>query len=301
MLSGLACWGLALVLLVVCLLQLFGSPQFAEAGGKLTHPMFRLKRNWARLPAIRFCIKSSDELAVVFFVIQTLLKSPPHRLIMTGFLGVGLGLSLATLWTAESLSASEEVGQGLAAIPQLLTFFLVVGMRVTFVDPAEPGASWLFKMNCHSRAGTYLAGVKKLMILLALVPLMMLLPMFMSLCGVVIGILKLGFSLLLVIALVEIVLFRFDRIPFTSKYLPGSSNLKLWWAFYLIGFWIYAYSTASLEKWLLSVTSRAVFLEVVASLLLVLWIFFRRARLDTGVALTFEPEDKDRLLILEAS
>jgi hypothetical protein len=64
-------------------------------------------------------------------------------------------------------------------------------------------------------------------------------------------ILHLSFSLILSLILLEVLLFRFQKIPFTCSYLPGKANIKLFWVLYLFSFTTYAYSMTSLESWML--------------------------------------------------
>ena len=136
------------------------------------------------------------------------------------------------------------------------------------------------------------------MIAAAMVPLLLLLPVYIYSWGWVIGFLQFGFSLLLAAVVIEVVLFRFHRIPFTSTYLPGSSNLKLWWAFYIFCFSTYAFSSSILEEWLLIEPSRALVFEILVGSLLLLWIWFRRTRIDPHVSIEFEPSDPEELLVL---
>jgi hypothetical protein len=57
-----------------------------------------------------------------------------------------------------------------------------------------------------------------------------------------------AWSTLLSLVLIQVLVFRLDKIPFTCTYLPGKANLKMWWWLYLFGFTTYAYTMAELER-----------------------------------------------------
>jgi len=108
------------------------------------------------------------------------------------------------------------------------------------------------------------------MLLLALAPLFILLvPLYLSVSDWPQVLLHLAYCAMLALMLVEILMFRFPKIPFTCSYLPGKANLRLYWAPYLFACLVYLSTAISLETWLLRQPDRFVaFFLVVAGVLL---------------------------------
>ena len=52
---------------------------------------------------------------------------------------------------------------------------------------------------------------------------------------------------LLGLLLVELLLIRLDKLPFTCSYYPGASKTRTLWPFYLIAFINYCYTSTALE------------------------------------------------------
>jgi hypothetical protein len=219
-------------------------------------------------------VRGGVERATFFFVIKTTLRSHKHRLYLGAYGAVGLALSgLTTLLSARWLHAasSEQIESVLLPVPLILSFFLLVGLRYIFTVPAELGAKWIFQLEAGYEPWQYLSGVCKAMLLLALAPLFIFLaPLYLIVSGWPQMLLHLAYCLMLALMLVEMLMFRFPKIPFTCSYLPGKANLRLYWAPYLFACLVYVSTVISLESWLLQQPDRflAFFLVTGGALLL---------------------------------
>lgn len=103
------------------------------------------------------------------------------------------------------------------------------------------------------------------MVWLGIVPLFGLLaPFYLLLWNWRQVLLHFSFGLILSLILVDVLLFRFQKIPFTCAYLPGKANLKLLWPAYMLAFTTYAYTLTTLESWMLREPVRfAVFFAII--------------------------------------
>jgi hypothetical protein len=79
--------------------------------------------------------------------------------------------------------------------------------------------------------------------------------------------------------LMEALLFRLDKIPFTCTYLPGAANLKLMLIPYMLAFTIYAYTLTTVERGLLKAPALFSAFIVVGALVLLVAAWHRRRRL----------------------
>jgi len=102
--------------------------------------------------------------------------------------------------------------------------------------------------------------------------------------------LHLAYCTTVALMLVEVLMLRFPKIPFTCSYLPGKANLRLYWAIYLLAFLMYASSAISLEAWMLQHLDRFLVFFVLAFGLLLLCRTQWRRRIHPGFEFVFHEE-----------
>ena len=125
-------------------------------------------------------------------------------------------------------------------------------------------------------------------------------PFYAALWGVEASFLHLSFVFTLAGILAEILLFRFQKVPFTCSYLPGKANLKLYWFPYVASFLIYAYGMASIERIMLEYPARF-FIFYTAALGVLCYLKLRRRQLppsERAVIFEEKPEPAVRGLNL---
>lgn len=173
-------------------------------------------------------------LAVFAFITKMLGRSRQHRLFLTAFTALSLALisqGFANLaldgGRFRSISASTEgVRELVIAIPLGFSFFLLVGLRYLFRLPVELRANWLFRTAEPGHAPALLMGVERFLWAWGALPVAVLtLPIEVSMLGVRTGFEAAIACLLISFLLVEVLLFTFEKIPFTSSYLPGRCPL----------------------------------------------------------------------------
>ena len=96
-------------------------------------------------------------------------------------------------------------------------------------------------------------------------------------------------------ALVEILLMKLVKIPFTCTYYPGTSRSGTFWPLYLTAFITYAYSTAAFELLLIERPSRLVSFVLVSLAVVAGLTELRRRRLAGLQGFRFEEEDPDTM------
>ncbi len=209
------------------------------------------------VPALshRLLLRNPRERATFCFIAKTLVRSQMHRTYFGAYFGAGLAFVLMGLMTAYSrygFQAAYQVRPELLSIPLVLGFFVLLGFRVVFSLPAHLAANRLFRLTDGNSLSDSLSGVRKAMLVLGVLPLLALLfPVYVRLWGWQIAWLHTAYCMALSLLLIEVLVFRLDRMPFTCTYTPGKANLKLWWWVYLFGFTNYAYTMTELEQRLL--------------------------------------------------
>jgi hypothetical protein len=225
--------------------------------------------------------RDTGERAYFCFVTKTVVRSQRHRILLGAYIGVGVAfvvMALLTLISRKGLAGLRQVDSSLMSIPLVLSFFILVGMRVVFSIPAELGSNWAFKLAEREGRVRCIAAVHKAMFFLGVIPLFAgLLPIYLAWWDWQTALLHLSYGLVLALFLIECLIFRLNKIPFTCSYLPGKANLKLLWWVYLFLFTTYAYAMAEVEQWLLERPARLVFFYA-AAFTVIGWMIRRRNR-----------------------
>lgn len=218
----------------------------SAAPGALRRLAARIARPLAARRAVAY--------AVFGFAVSSFARSQRHRLLYGIYIGIGCAIAVAGLLHAMRRGWSTGLSPSAAflSIPLVLTFLAAVGARVLFAIPLEPGANWVFRLTERPKVRSHIAGARlALLFIAAAPPLALLLPVYAGLWGVRLAAAHGAFVLALTWLLVELLMWRFGRVPFTSQYVPGKANVRLFWPLYLTLFTTYAYTMAELEVWLL--------------------------------------------------
>jgi hypothetical protein len=169
-------------------------------------------------------------LAVFGFVAKSLARSRQHRLILTGFAAIALaviceGFASLRLEGGAFQRASFHEGpfrQAVIAVPLALSLFMLAGLLYLFRLPVELRANWIFRIHAPGNAPSLLAGVESFVLFWGVFPVALLtLPVELALLGPRAGLQASLLCLLASLVLMELLLFPFERIPFTSSYFPG--------------------------------------------------------------------------------
>jgi len=152
------------------------------------------------------------------FVGKTLLRSEPHRLVMTAIAGLGLVLASQALMGAfvGARSAREAALTPEAlSIPFILTFLVICGLRVVFELPVELRANWVFQLTLDQDRQESQALARRV-ILISVLPWLvgMTLPVYWYLWGLGIAFLHTLFVAIWTVLLTNLLLVRFRKLPF---------------------------------------------------------------------------------------
>jgi|HubBroStandDraft_1064217.scaffolds.fasta_scaffold09101_4 hypothetical protein len=253
----------------------------------------------------RFVVRDGLQQAAFYFIWKTLIRSRRHKLLFAAYGAVGCAVifeELAVLVARGGNSWMYRPIPELLPVPLILAFFILCGMRHVFAVPAELRANWIFQVSDRGEGRRCLAGVKKAMLVLGVVPLFaLLLPLHVLFWDWRTAALHMLFGAVVSWLLVEVLLVNFEKFPFTCSYLPGKANLKVSWPLYLFGFTTYVSAFLTLEYWMLQHPVRFVWLAAVVALVQ-LALFIYRWRVGRDVALVFDeqPEPLVRTLNLWA-
>jgi hypothetical protein len=219
----------------------------------------------------RLLLPTPFERAAYHFALRTLLRSESHCLLFGAFAGLGLVLAAQAALSGDALP-----------IPLILCYFCICGLRFVFDVPARLQANWIFQAVLDDHAGRTAAVARKI-ILSVLLPLVILPTLLML--GWLPAAVTLGVSLVLI----EGLLLRFHKIPFTCTFPPFQDRLVVIAFAALVGFFLFTEVGTSIERWMLHQPLRALALPAGLGLA---WKLFGQMRRDF-------PEVEPRLIFCE--
>ena len=175
----------------------------------------------------------SREVAVFSFIGKTLARSRPQRLVLTAYGGLAVAMifeSFAGIVFARTFrgfsAPAPALRQAAISAPLALSLFLLCGFRYLFRLPVELRANWVFRVNSPGNRLYFLSAVERFLICWAVAPVAILtFPLEVWLLGPGPGAVATVLCLLPSLTLMELLLLKFEKIPFTSSYLPGQRPL----------------------------------------------------------------------------
>lgn len=245
-------------------------------------------------------IASSPRTAVRSFALMTLLRSRRHRLLLAVYFGVGLALVLPEVLRAATESHVSLPPVRALAMPLILIFFAVVGVRVVFAIPQEIGANWLFQLTETEDRDSYLSGAGEALWLVGVVPIVFAItPLLWHGWGMRAALVHGAICLALGTLLAEALIAPMKKIPFACTYQPGRGNVRKWWPLYLTAFTTFSFTTARIAQAAIENASIAVlFLALVLGGWGALRIWRHRLASRAG-GFTYEEEPEDLVVTID--
>jgi hypothetical protein len=260
-------------------------------------------RHARRLPAwvakLRF--RSHFEHACCSFIAKVLVRSERHIMFFGGYLGLGLVMVAQTAFDSANQAATGSLPDAsLLAVPLMIAFFVISGLRFVFDIPAALDANWVFRITLGPETPEPRLLARTVMLwatlpwqLLLLTPLMALRfgwPLAIGHTCVVIG---------LSFLFIELLLIRFRKIPFTCSVQPELKQLLGRILTSVFAVLVVVPLLAAIERWMFSEPLRFIWLFVVALLAWFLLHRYRQGMLPMDRDLTFEDRPAPQFELLK--
>ncbi len=189
----------------------------------------------------RIFLRNPVQRAVFHFYSQTMKASISHKMRLVSYIAVAIGLSLIIIIPRfEDPKSFFQINRTSVSIPLILSFFLLLGVRSIVNIPVSLAGNWIFQMTEQEDIRNYIAGLRKAVFTLNLVPLFsVLLVLFLFLWNAGAAFLHCVFGLVVSVLVTEVFFLKFNKIPFACSYLPGKEKLQLFWIIYLFAFLAY--------------------------------------------------------------
>lgn len=268
---------------------LASGPGRSRRAGRWRHAAATLRRLLVRDPAAR---------AFGGFTIKTLARSSRHRLVLGASLGAALAFVLAGSTTSDAAGKTASPSASLLSVQYVLAVFMLAGARLAFAVPSVLPANWTFRFHGPDNVAPCGRGVRRAVAAWILVPLfVVLLPLHVVQLGWYLAGLHTVFGFVASLVLLEALLAGFPKIPFAAPYVPGRAQIRLRLTIYFVGFQVFAYSIAALERLaILHPAGTAALLGVMFAAYATAVV--RRRRRADPLALVFEEDPPDTVQTL---
>jgi hypothetical protein len=168
----------------------------------------------------RVMSKSPFQSACYHFSLRVLVRSETHFIVLGAFAGLGLVVASQMVLSPLDTTHTQSVlpTPDVLAAPFAMAYRLIVGVRFVLELPAELNANWVYRVVL-GRQKHDAGAVAKKVILTILIPLVII-PCVIGyswIWGVRVGFVHAAYVLGLSVALIDIVLLRFRKIPFCVR------------------------------------------------------------------------------------
>lgn len=236
-------------------------------------------------------------MAGLAFVRATISRSRLSLLVLAGMSAVGIGLVVDTMLTTTVGRPgwielpSREVTYRAIAPSLMMVLAALVGLRATFLLPVMREANWVFRsIDARSTRIGLLASVEWSFAIGAVgVPMLIGLPVQLATLGLSRTALSAPLVLLVALVMMELVLRRWRRVPFTCSYIPGKEHLA---KVLLIASFAYAVFVYLAGHVIAGAVLRPPQMLMIAGLLLVTYTTLRQRRLAAQEPMSLEFEDE---------
>jgi hypothetical protein len=236
-------------------------------------------------------LRAAHPRACFHFVSRTLLRSEAHLQVVFSFAAIGVILAAQNLRDALNVPMPDRVSfsADMLSLPFIMAFCVLVGMRFAFAIPADLRTNWLFRLWIHSADDLARSVARRVLLTLTLSWLLPLCFLYSAyLWGWEIALLHCAVVAASSAALVEILLVRFRKIPFTCAYPAFQAHSALLVVAGIFGFIAFASYLPEFEQWTLESPWRvSLFVPLVAAVLVSVRQY-RKQMLDMDKQLVFE-------------
>jgi hypothetical protein len=203
--------------------------------------------------ADRVVLRTPFERAGFRFVFRTLSRGSDQSLALGWFVGLGVVVASQSIFSAAHARPAWPPGTPSAsalAIPLVLAYFLVLGLRSAFEIPINLRANWIFRITLDPQANECVPLARKVMLAVLVPPLVLIgLPLYAHFCGWRVALVHVTVIAIASALLIEISLLRFRKVPFTCSLPPFKNTSLVAILVYALGFFAFSDLLSTIEHW----------------------------------------------------
>lgn len=237
------------------------------------------------------------------FAVASFVRSRRHLFILATYVGLGVGVCLISLVAAEvrgTLVISEPRAY-LLAIPLVMIFFVVFGLRSACAVPTELEANWPFRLS-EPTTSSAVAATSATMLAVGVIPIAVMAIVAAQVAGwsATDTVTVILFDLVSAVFLIECALYRWNKVPFASAHLPSQDTIKTRWPFFIVLLNVFAFRLADVQAGALgSVGASTIYVAAIGGMAAL--IHLRRAHHSRGVLIQFDEDPESSVQTLGLS
>jgi hypothetical protein len=236
------------------------------------------------------------------FGVASFARSRRHALVLSTYLGLASATGIVKLVSSTYLGRIdfEFPSSEMLTLPLILVFFTVVGLRVGFAMPTDVDANWPFRiMQPPVRA--VVSATRRLLFVLGVAPVTVVWSIVaFTLWPVADALRAVGLMLVSGVALVEILVARWTKIPFAAGHEPSTSGMQRKWLPYVYATYLFGFVLAYMQARLVGSTPRTLAYASVAVVITIALRWRRHYTLRNQTA-TIDPVDDSAMESLNLS
>jgi hypothetical protein len=199
-------------------------------------------------------IRDATVRGLFLFTVASLARSRRHALVIASSVGLAIatcGLSVLSAAFHGRLRF-DEPRYYLLAVPLVFMFFAVFGMRAVFAIPTDAEANWPFRLTQPSMRAS-VAASRLVIVVFGVVPIAAAwLLSTIVMWGIEDALASAAMSLASGIALTEIALATWTKVPFASAHEPTTRTLKSRWPWFIVALHVFGYRLADVQSALIA-------------------------------------------------
>jgi hypothetical protein len=221
---------------------------------------------WMRGPAVR---------SMFVFGVASLMRSRRHTIQLATYLGMAIAMGVLKLippmLKLRGNLVLDEPRTYTLAVPLVLVFFAVFGLRAAFQIPTELDANWVFRL-VQPTVREAVRASRWLILMLAVVPIAIVwLVLTLAWWPIPTAVGASVFVLVTGMLLTELALSSWTKIPFASAHEPATETLKSRAAWYVTALLMYQFIVPELQlralrSWRTTLTELAVSIAIVVAI-----------------------------------
>jgi hypothetical protein len=262
-------------------------PETSDAG-----PLTRTQLKFSPLSILqKLFVRAPSQRACYNFIVRTLLRSDAHLKTVMAFAALGSVVAAASLTSTSPrlLLLGPNPSAEFLSIPFILSYCILIGIRFAFEIPSDLRANWIFRLWLNS-GDRQARPIARRVLLSCTLP--WLIPATFVLTQVYFGLTNalLHTAILTVsnIVLVELLLIKFRKIPFTCSYPVFESHSGVVLVAYLVAFFLFTDYLPEIEHWSLANPFRMICFVPLFALSLACLHAYRKQMLEMDKQLIFE-------------
>jgi hypothetical protein len=203
-------------------------------------------------------LRSPFQRACYRFAFRTILRSEEQAFALGGFVSLGIVIASQTLLPVvdkkPSISTSSAVPSAeVLSVPLIVGFFLILGLWSVCAIPAPLRANWVFRFHINSGSHECVPLARKIALTFVAPALVAVcLPVYSHFWGLRVGVIHTVLVAVWCVLLIEGLLVRFRKIPFTCSLPKFKSHAIASGLLLALGYFAFTSLTATVEGWALA-------------------------------------------------